>query len=158
MRDVLKLAGVAPAADDAVGGAWIDAEGGGSLGVGLAVELWREGFEELALLEGGSSDGSRSGRLNCVGFREGEEDVCVVAENHGGHRHGALIVGVEAGQPVLDDAVLHYAEGGEDHREAECYQAEAADGGDELVPAAVAVFGLPDGEPFVEVADLGWRE
>ena len=54
MRDVLQLAGVAPAADDAVGGAWIDAEGGGDLGVGLAVELGREGFEELASLEGGS--------------------------------------------------------------------------------------------------------
>ena len=45
----------------------------------------------------------------------------VVAENHGGHRHSALIVGVEAGQSVLDDAVLHYAEGREYHREAECY-------------------------------------
>ena len=31
MRDVLKLAGVAPAADDAVGCAWVDAEGGGCL-------------------------------------------------------------------------------------------------------------------------------
>ncbi len=82
----------------------------------------------------------------------------VVAENHGGHRHSALIVGVEAGQSVLDDAVLHYAEGREYHREAECYQAEAADGGYELVPAAVAVFGLPGGEPFVEVSGLGWRE
>lgn len=53
--------------------------------------------------------------------------MCVVAENHGGHRHRALIVCVEAGQSVLDDAVFHYAEGGEDHREAERYQAEAAD-------------------------------
>lgn len=41
MRDVLKLAGVAPAADDAVGGAWIDAEGGGGFCVGLAVKLGR---------------------------------------------------------------------------------------------------------------------
>ena len=39
VRDVLKLAGVAPAADDAVGCAWVDAEGGGCLCVGLAVEL-----------------------------------------------------------------------------------------------------------------------
>lgn len=39
MRDVLDLASVAPAADDAVGGAWIDAEGGGEFGVGLAVEF-----------------------------------------------------------------------------------------------------------------------
>lgn len=51
----------------------------------------------------------------------------VVAEDYGGHRHSALIVGVEADQSVLDDAVLHYAEGGEDHRETERYQAEAAD-------------------------------
>lgn len=81
-----------------------------------------------------------------------------MAEDYGGHRHSALIVGVEADQSVLDDAVLHYAEGGEDHREAECYQAEAADGGDELVSAAVAVLGLPSGEPFVEVGCLGGRE
>lgn len=157
VRDVLKLASVAPTANNAVGGAQIDAEGGGDLSVGLAIELWREGFEELTLLEGGSR-GGRGCRLGRVGFREGVEDVGVVAENHGGHRHRALIVGVEAGQPVLDDAVLHYAEGGEDHREAECYQAEAAYGGDELVPAAVAVFGLPGGEPFVEVVGLGWCE
>ena len=155
VRDVLQLAGVAPAADDAVGGAGVDAEGGGGFGVGLAVELWREGFEELALLEGGSRGGRRGCRLGCVGFREGAEDVGVVAENHGGHRHRALIVCVEAGQSVLNDSVLHYAEGGEDHREAERYQAEAADGGDELVSAAVAVFGLPGGEPFVEVGGLG---
>lgn len=51
----------------------------------------------------------------------------VVAEDYGGHLHSALIVGVEADQSVLDDAVLHYAEGGEDHRETERYQAEAAD-------------------------------
>ena len=156
VRDVLKLAGVAPTADDAVGGAWVDAEGGCGFGVGLAVELWREGFEELALLEGGSRGGCRGCRLSRVGFREGVEDVGVVTENHGGHRHSALIVGIKAGQPVLDDAVLHYAEGGEDHRETECYQAEAADGGDELVSAAVAVFSLPDGEPFVEVCGLRW--
>ena len=158
MRDVFKLAGVAPAADDAVCGAGFMPRAVALCGVGLAVELWREGFEELALLEGGSRGGCRRCRLSRVGFREGEEDVGVVAENHGGHRHRALIVGVEAGQPVLDNAVLHYAEGGEDHREAECYQAEAAYGGNELVPAAVAVFGLPDGEPFVEVCGLGWCE
>ncbi len=54
MRDVLNLAGVAPAADDAVGGARGDIEGGGEFGVGLTVELGRKRFEELALLEGGS--------------------------------------------------------------------------------------------------------
>ncbi len=59
VRDVLNLAGVAMAADDAVGGAGVDAEGGGCLGVGLAVEFNREGFEELALLEGGSRGGCR---------------------------------------------------------------------------------------------------
>lgn len=53
VRDVLQLAGVTPAADDAVGGAGVDAEGGGEFGVGLAVELRRKGFEELTLLEGG---------------------------------------------------------------------------------------------------------
>ena len=110
------------------------------------------------MLEGGSRGGGRGCWLGSVGFRECEEDVGVVTENHGGYRHRALIVGVEAGQSVPDDAVLHYAEGGEDHREAECYQAEAADGGDELVSAAVAVFSLPDGEPFVEVCGLGWCE
>ena len=156
VRDVLQLAGVAPAADDAVGGAWVDAEGG--FGVGLAVELWRDGFEELALLEGGSCGGGRGGGLSRVGFREGEEDVGVVVEDHGGHRHRTLIVGVEADQSVLDDAVLHYAEGGEDHRETERYQAEAADGGNELVSAAVAVLGLPGGEPFVEIGCLRGRE
>lgn len=111
MRDVLNLAGVAPAADDAVGGARGDIEGGGEFGVGLTVELGRKRFEELALPEGGSCGDGRGCRLSRVGFREGEEDVGVVAENHGGHRHSALIVGVEAGQSVLDDAVLHYAEG-----------------------------------------------
>lgn len=53
VRDILQLAGVAPAADDAVGGAGVDAEGGGEFGVCLAVEIGREGFEELALLESG---------------------------------------------------------------------------------------------------------
>ena len=111
MRDVLNLAGVAPAADDAVGGARGDIEGGGEFGVGLTVELGRKRFEELALPEGGSCGDGRGCRLSRVGFREGEEDVGVVAENHGGHRHSALIVGVEAGWSVPDDAVLHYAEG-----------------------------------------------
>lgn len=111
VRDVLQLAGVTPAADDAVGGARIDTEGCGEFGVCLAVEIWWEGFEELALPEGGSCGDGRGCRLSRVGFREGEEDVGVVAENHGGHRHSALIVGVEAGWSVPDDAVLHYAEG-----------------------------------------------
>ncbi len=142
MRGVLQLAGVAPAADDAGGSAWVDAEGGSGLGAGLTVELWRQGFEELALLEGGSRGCGRGCRLSRVGFREGEEDVSVVAKDYGGHRHRVLIVSVKAGQSVLDDAVLHYA----------------ADGGDELVSAAVAVFGLPSGEPFVEVGCLGGRE
>ena len=53
VRDILQLAGVTPAVDDTVGCAGIDAEGGGEFGVCLTVELWREGFEELALLEGG---------------------------------------------------------------------------------------------------------
>ena len=158
MCDILHLAGVAPAADDAVGGAWVDAEGCGGFGVGLAVELCRKCFEELALLEGGSCGSCRGGGLSRVGFREGEEDVGVVAEDYGGHRHSALIVGVEAGQSVLNDAVLHYAEGGEDHRETKRYQAEAADGGYKLVSAAVAVLGLPGGEPSVEVSSLDWCE
>ena len=68
--DVLYLASVAPAANDAVGGAWIDAEGGGGFGVGLAVEIGRKGFEELALLEGGSRGCDRGCRLSRVGFRE----------------------------------------------------------------------------------------
>ena len=97
MRDVLKLASVTPAADDAVGGAGVDAEGGGEFGVCLAVELWWEGFEELALLDGGSC--GRCGRccLGGVGFREGEEDVGVGTEDYGGHCHCALVVGVKAG-------------------------------------------------------------
>ncbi len=41
VSDILQLAGVAPAADDAVGGAWVDAESGGEGGVGLAVKLGR---------------------------------------------------------------------------------------------------------------------
>jgi len=110
------------------------------------------------MLEGGSRGCGRRCSLSSVGFREGEEYVGVVVENHGGHRHCALIVGVKACQSVLDDAVLHYAKGGEDHREAERYQAEAADGGDELVPAAVAVLFLPGRESFVEVCGLGWCE
>ena len=103
VRDILQLAGVAPAADDAVGGAWVDAEGGSGLGVGLTVELWRQSFEELALLEGGSRGCGRGCSLSRVGFREGEEDVGVVAKDYGCHRHRALIVIVKAGQSVLDD-------------------------------------------------------
>lgn len=139
VRDVLQLAGVTPAADDAVGGARIDTEGCGEFGVCLAVEIWWEGFEELALLEGGSC-GDRGCKLSRVCFWKGEEDVGVVTKDYRGHRHCALVVGVEAGQSVLDDAIFHYAEGGQDHRETERYQAEAADGGDELVSAAGAVF------------------
>lgn len=110
MRDVLNLAGVAPAADDAVGGARGDIEGGGEFGVGLTVEIWWEGFEELALLESGSC-GNRGCKLSRVCFWKGEEDVGVVTKDYRGHRHCALIVGVEAGWSVPDDAVLHYAEG-----------------------------------------------
>ena len=70
VRDVLYLASGAPAADDAVSGAWVDAEGCGGLGVGLAVELWRKSFKELTLLEGSSY--GRCGRscLGCARFRE----------------------------------------------------------------------------------------
>ena len=75
VRDILQLAGVAPAADDAVGGAWVDAEGG-SRGCG------------------------RGCRLSRVCFREGEEDMGVVAKDYGCHRHRALIVIVKAGQSV----------------------------------------------------------
>ena len=42
VRDVLQLAGVTPAADDAVDGARIDTEGCGEFGVCLAVEIWWE--------------------------------------------------------------------------------------------------------------------
>ena len=59
-----------------------------------------------------------------------------MTEDYGCHQHSTLIIGVKVGQIILDNAVLHYAEGGENHRETECYQAEAADGGDELVSAA----------------------
>ena len=109
VRDVLQLAGVTPAADDAVGGARIDTEGCGEFGVCLAVEIWWEGFEELALLESGSC-GDRGCKLSRVCFWKGEEDVGVVTKDYRGHRHCALVVGVEAGQSVLDDAIFHYAE------------------------------------------------
>lgn len=48
-----------------------DVECGGEFCVGLTVELWRQGFEELALLEGGSCGCGRGYRLSRVGFREG---------------------------------------------------------------------------------------
>ncbi len=39
VRDILQLAGVALVADDMVSSAWVDAEYGVDLGVGLEVEL-----------------------------------------------------------------------------------------------------------------------
>ncbi len=98
MRDVRYLAGVAPATDYAVGGAWVDAEGGGEFGVGLAVELGREGFEELAVLEGRSRGGCSRGGLESFRFRESQEYVGVVTEYDLGDGLRAAVVGVEAEQ------------------------------------------------------------
>lgn len=158
MGDVLYLAGVAPAADDAVGGAWVDAEGGGEFGVGLAVELGREGFEELELLKGGSRGRRGRGCLESFRFRKGEEYVGVVAEYDLGDGHSAAVVGVETEQLRGEDSVLHYPQGGEYHRDAERDETKPSDGCHELVSAAVAVLGLPGGELFVEVCGLGGRE
>ena len=156
--DVLKLAGVAPAADDAVGGAWVDAEGGGEFGVSLAVELGREGLEEPALLKGGSRGGRRRGCLEGFRFLEREEDVGVVAEYDLSDGHSAAVVGIEAEQLRREAAVIHYPQGGEYHRYAERDETKPSDGCDELVSAAVAVLGLPDGKRFVEVCGLRGRE
>lgn len=98
MRDVRYLAGVAPATDYAVGGARVDAEGGGEFGVGLAVELGREGFEELALPEGGSRGRRGRGCLEGFRFRESQENVGVMEEYDLGDGHRAAVVGVEAEQ------------------------------------------------------------
>ncbi len=156
--DVFDLAGVAPAADDAVGGAGVDAEGGGGFGVGLAVEFGREGFEELALLESCSRGGCGSGGLEGFRFRESEEDVGVVTEYDLGDGHRAAVVGVEAAEFRKEAAVLHYPQSREYHRYAESDESKPSDGGHELVSAAVAVFGLPGGEGFVEVGGLRGRE
>lgn len=49
VRDVLQLAVVAPFADDSVHGFGVESQVGGDVGVGLAVEVVREGFKELVV-------------------------------------------------------------------------------------------------------------
>ncbi len=78
----------------------------------------------------------------------------VVLKDDLGYSHCALIVCVEAEQVCLEVAILHYPQRGEYHRDAECDESQAADGGDELVSAAVAVGGLPTVELGVEVGGL----
>ena len=82
----------------------------------------------------------------------------VVLEDDFGDGHRALIVGVEAEELRGEVAVLHYPQRGEYHRDAEGDEAQAADGGDELVSAAVAVGGLPAVELGVEVCGLVFCE
>ncbi len=96
--------------------------------------------------ESGSRGGRGGGGLERLRFREGEEDVGVVPEYDFGDGHRAVIVGVETGQLRGEVAVLHHPQRREYHRYAERYEAQAADGGDELVSSAVAVFGLPGGD------------
>lgn len=87
-------------------------------------------------------------------FREEAEDVGVVLEDDGGYGHGIVVVGVETDEGWFEESVFHYAEGGEDHCDAEGHEAEAADGGDKFVSAAGCVFGLPGFEAGVEVGGL----
>lgn len=74
-----------------------------------------------------------------------------MADDHVGYGSGCGVVGVGADELWAEVAVFHNAEGGEDHRYAECYDSESADGGYELVSAGGGIFGLPSVEQGVEV-------
>lgn len=90
------------------------------------------------------------GRRWCRGC-ERPEYPFVVADDHIGYGSGCGVVGVGADEFGREAAVFHYTKGGEDHRYAECYDSESADGGYELVSAGGGVFGLPsvEGKPPV---------
>lgn len=90
------------------------------------------------------------GRRWCRGCERSEYPF-IVADDHVGYGSSCGVVGVGADELWRVVAVFHNAEGGEDHRYAECYDSESADGGYELVSAGGGVFGLPSVEESVEV-------
>ena len=61
VRDVLQLTGVAPAVDDAVGCAWVDAGGCGGFSVGLGVAFGLEHKADTAVVTEALIDGCGGG-------------------------------------------------------------------------------------------------
>lgn len=138
IRNIFKPTFFAPFLDGAFDGFGVESHRGGEFAVGLAVELAWEGFKVFQLL---------GLALCCCGNRgsdgrssESAEDPFVVSYDYFGYGLGGGVVRVGADELWAEVAVLHYAEGGEEHSYAECYDSEATDGGDELVSAGGCVF------------------
>lgn len=122
---------------------------GGDVGVGLAVEVVREGFKEfvvdcLALGYGCCL------RCSC-GVGQGVEDSGVVLDEDCGYGLCCFVVLVQAAEGVFEVAVFHNPESGEAHCYAEHYDSEAADGGYEFFSARFDIVLLPLVEGGIEV-------
>lgn len=125
---------------------------GGDVGVGLAVEVIREGFKELVV------DCLSLGYGRCLwcscGVGQGVEDSGVVLDEDCGYGLCCFVVLIQAAEGVFEVAVFHNPEGGEAHCYAEHYDSEAADGGYEFFSAGFDIVLLPLVEGGVEVGFL----
>ena len=125
---------------------------GGDVGVGLAVEVIREGFKELVV------DCLSLGYGRCLwcscGVGQGVEDSGVVLDEDCGYGLCCFVVLVQAAEGVFEVAVFHNPESGEAHCYAEHYDSEAADGGYEFFSAGFDIVLLPLVEGGVEVGFL----
>ena len=139
-------AGGGPGLEVALCGGVGDADVGGD-GEGFGGgELLREAVVQ-ELLAGAALGGG----LFEVFAGEFAPDAEGVAEEDGGDGHGGAVVFLVADDGGREFAGVHQAEGGEDEGDAEGDEAEAADGGDDVVAEEAGVLGLGCGVPGVEV-------
>lgn len=82
---------------------------GGDVGVGLAVEVVREGLKEL-VVDGMSLGYGRCLRRSC-GVRQSVEDSCVVLDEDVGYGLSCVVVFIEAAECIFEVAVFHDPEG-----------------------------------------------
>lgn len=125
---------------------------GGDVGVGLAVEVVREGFKEL-VVDCLALGYGRSLWCSC-GVGQSVEDSGVVLDEDCCYGLCCFVVLVQAAEGVFKVAVFHNPECREAHCDAEHYDSEAADGGYEFFSAGFDIVLLPLVEGGVEVGFL----
>ena len=152
MRYILQLAVITPFPNSPVDGFRIEAHPFGYGGVGLAVELWREGIKERLMQFGLLTV---LGRIeNRSGFWKFVEDLSIVLDEYSDNGFGYHIVLVKADDDIGEIAILHNPQYRNAHSDSEHYHAEPADRCDEFITTERCVLVLQSFESSVEIIYL----
>ena len=121
----------------------------------MAVEFFGQGVPEELAADGLLRDVLR---LDDGGFRKTFVDVGGVLQEGTGHNHGGVEVALVTEDVLAEIAVIHHADGGKDHHDAEGHQAKAGDGSFEIGTQHLREALVNVAEPAVKGVVLGIGE